>query len=383
MQLSEKLTQLRLKKELSQEELAEKLGVPAETISNWEKGTAVPKERELTGLSEILGVTTQELAEAGGLMQLNGYKPNGVKKMGFKHFITKKNLIFASAILAALVVAALAVSFSLAPGGEITAGGAVDSSQTSLSGYSSASRDSSAGAGKSSSESKTESSKSSAGAVSSKVTAGNVPSKPQGCEHTYVDEIKRPTCSSQGYTTHTCTKCGKSYTDSYTAPCHSYDKYFCDFCGQPDPSNPYHSLCAWMSTKAPFNDLVWGYNLVYENGSGQYLITYYESSDMLVFYYYGENDILSAVVQEQGMCSLSYYSQGMRGSAELKKAAVSSSYPLELDSYELSMEPWCTEAEFVEIFRSKIDNMMLTIQDKLLYPNTKFKLKTLGFTAYQ
>ena len=80
MQLSEKLTQLRLKKELSQEELAEKLGVPAETISNWEKGTAVPKERELTGLSEILGVTTQELAEAGDLVQLDGYKPDGPKK---------------------------------------------------------------------------------------------------------------------------------------------------------------------------------------------------------------------------------------------------------------------------------------------------------------
>ena len=125
------------------------------------------------------------------------------------------------------------------------------------------------------------------------------------------------------------------------------------------------------------------YSLVYENGSNRYLITYYESSNTLVFYYYGKNDILSAVVQEQGMCSLSYYSQGMKGDVELKKAAVSSSYPLELDSYEFSMEPWCAEAEFVERFRSKIDDMMLTIQDKLLYPNTNFKLKTLGFAAYQ
>ena len=36
------------------------------------------------------------------------------------------------------------------------------------------------------------------------------------CEHEYISEVTEPTCEEQGYTTHTCTKCGDSYKDSYT-----------------------------------------------------------------------------------------------------------------------------------------------------------------------
>ncbi|MBO5870924.1 MAG: dockerin type I repeat-containing protein, partial [Clostridia bacterium] len=33
--------------------------------------------------------------------------------------------------------------------------------------------------------------------------------------HNYVDKVTAPTCTEQGYTTHTCSACGDSYTDSY------------------------------------------------------------------------------------------------------------------------------------------------------------------------
>ena len=36
------------------------------------------------------------------------------------------------------------------------------------------------------------------------------------CEHVYTDTVTAPTCSEQGYTTHTCGKCGDSYIDTYT-----------------------------------------------------------------------------------------------------------------------------------------------------------------------
>ena len=36
--------------------------------------------------------------------------------------------------------------------------------------------------------------------------------------HDYKSVVTKPTTSSQGYTTHTCTRCGDSYKDSYTAP---------------------------------------------------------------------------------------------------------------------------------------------------------------------
>lgn len=41
--------------------------------------------------------------------------------------------------------------------------------------------------------------------------------------HSYISSITSPTCTDQGYTTHTCEKCGNSYKDTYTnAKGHSY-----------------------------------------------------------------------------------------------------------------------------------------------------------------
>ena len=37
------------------------------------------------------------------------------------------------------------------------------------------------------------------------------------CAHTYKSTLTAPTCTEQGYTTHTCTVCGNSYVDSYVA----------------------------------------------------------------------------------------------------------------------------------------------------------------------
>ena len=52
--------------------------------------------------------------------------------------------------------------------------------------------------------------------------------------------VTAPTCTAQGYTTHTCTACGNSYKDSYTnALGHNYATGKCTRCGAADPSfNP-------------------------------------------------------------------------------------------------------------------------------------------------
>ncbi len=68
-----------------------------------------------------------------------------------------------------------------------------------------------------------------------------------GCAegHSYTAEVTEPTCTEQGYTTHTCTVCGDSYTDSFVeALGHSFTHYgeeegllvaHCDRgCGQTD-----------------------------------------------------------------------------------------------------------------------------------------------------
>lgn len=59
--LSEKIYQLRRKSGLSQEQLAEKIGVSRQAVSKWEGGQSVPDLDNLKALSECFRVTIDEL----------------------------------------------------------------------------------------------------------------------------------------------------------------------------------------------------------------------------------------------------------------------------------------------------------------------------------
>lgn len=61
MALSEKLYELRKKGGLSQEQLAEKLGVSRQAISKWESGKAVPESDTLISISKYYNVTLDYL----------------------------------------------------------------------------------------------------------------------------------------------------------------------------------------------------------------------------------------------------------------------------------------------------------------------------------
>ena len=54
MNLGKKIAELRKKNNLSQEELAEKVGVARQTISKWEQGLSVPDSDMLISISEAL-----------------------------------------------------------------------------------------------------------------------------------------------------------------------------------------------------------------------------------------------------------------------------------------------------------------------------------------
>ena len=54
--------------------------------------------------------------------------------------------------------------------------------------------------------------------------------------HNYATQVKQPTCTEKGYTTHTCS-CGNSYKDNYTnALGHNYSGGVCTRCGAKDPN---------------------------------------------------------------------------------------------------------------------------------------------------
>ena len=61
MNIGERIYELRKAKDLSQEELAEKLGVSRQSVSKWENGTAVPDTENALAMSKIFGVTTDFL----------------------------------------------------------------------------------------------------------------------------------------------------------------------------------------------------------------------------------------------------------------------------------------------------------------------------------
>ena len=61
MMLHEKIYILRKKNSLSQEALAEKLGVSRQSVSKWETGEATPEVNKLLALSRLFGVTTDYL----------------------------------------------------------------------------------------------------------------------------------------------------------------------------------------------------------------------------------------------------------------------------------------------------------------------------------
>ena len=61
MALSEKLYELRKKSGLSQEQLAEQLGVSRQAVSKWESGKAVPESDTLISISQYFNVTLDYL----------------------------------------------------------------------------------------------------------------------------------------------------------------------------------------------------------------------------------------------------------------------------------------------------------------------------------
>lgn len=61
MSLGENIYTLRKKQKLSQEQLAEKINVTRQTISNWELGETSPNPEQLIKISGVFGISIDEL----------------------------------------------------------------------------------------------------------------------------------------------------------------------------------------------------------------------------------------------------------------------------------------------------------------------------------
>lgn len=70
--LSEKIYSLRRKSGLSQEQLAEKIGVSRQAVSKWEGGLSTPELEKLKALSDYFQITIDELTENQAVSASNG-----------------------------------------------------------------------------------------------------------------------------------------------------------------------------------------------------------------------------------------------------------------------------------------------------------------------
>lgn len=79
---SHNLIQLRKLHHLSQEQLAEKLGVSRQTVSKWETGESSPDLTMSRSLAELFDISLDELAASENIPAVHGLPPQGKHAFG-------------------------------------------------------------------------------------------------------------------------------------------------------------------------------------------------------------------------------------------------------------------------------------------------------------
>ncbi len=95
MTLSEKIIYYRKKAMLSQEALAEKLGVSRQAISKWETGDATPEVSNLSALASALGVSVDHLLSSDDI--ISSETPEN-KHRGARWFFNKYSWILSAVV---------------------------------------------------------------------------------------------------------------------------------------------------------------------------------------------------------------------------------------------------------------------------------------------
>ena len=118
--------------------------------------------------------------------------------------------------------------------------------------------------------------------------------------HSYTTAVTAPTCTEDGYTTHTCA-CGDSYKDTYTkALGHSYKSGKCTRCGAADPK--------YIAAPALKITTVSGHPKIYWNSvDGAYKYWIYRSTDGKNFKYYDRTSKTSYTNNATNVGTLYYY----------------------------------------------------------------------------
>ena len=106
MELGKQIYELRKKANLSQEQLAEKVGVSRQTISKWELGETAPDIKQAQVLSKVFGVSLDELT-GNDTKEVIYEKVSNTEKLA--GLIIKIIKIWGIIILACLIIAVIGI----------------------------------------------------------------------------------------------------------------------------------------------------------------------------------------------------------------------------------------------------------------------------------
>lgn len=232
--------------------------------------------------------------------------------------------------------------------------------------------------------------------VTSTPTTAPVTAFATPCAHQYKNVTTAPTCTKQGFTTHTCIKCNYSFVDNYIPAAHRFSDYKCKACGLIDKSHTFDYLVSWVlkhgTTSADMCKMETedGYGIAYNasynsihfawSGTGGtngnlFLYIGIVIDKISPSYYY------SATMGDLLDSSIKYYD--MSGYIEPKNFTKNS--PLPCNTFESA---YYEKYETLEIIREGVGDV-LESADRILkgdngrYPDSGLTIADFGFTAFK
>ena len=123
MELGNKIYEHRKKLGLSQEQLAEKIGVSRQTISKWELGETSPDIKQAQMLSQIFNVSLDELTGNDTKEAIYEKVSNTEKLAGL---IIKILKVLGISLITFIILSAIMITLGIAPFSNLRAGGRVE-----------------------------------------------------------------------------------------------------------------------------------------------------------------------------------------------------------------------------------------------------------------
>lgn len=206
------------------------------------------------------------------------------------------------------------------------------------------------------------------------------------CNHTFSKKVTAATCTTDGFTEYTCTKCGYSYIGDRKPAAHDYGKYFCLNCGKLDPqADKYWALIAWIDNNGQLSGN--GHFSIFPYEFAEYSVSVLKNPDDKFFYidYYDrENDIdCWFYISDDDICSVHYSNGKTYGKFDIGKSTLYKGMKVKFDDFFTPETENKNENVIAEECSKCIDNLMLHIEKDILYPKLGLKMSDFGFVNYK